>query len=101
MFCNHEVKYIKKKNTAKFLRTPKSGEIVVNTGFLPNLRKHHKDPSKADVITLRNRAWRNKKPPHYLHSPKRLDTKKESDRGYWTYWADSSTLYETPPRPAD
>lgn len=104
MFYGHEIKYIKEREKAKFIRVDgKSGEIVVNAGFLPNFRKRTDDPSNspADLITLRNRAWRNEKPPHYLHSPKRLDTEKESDRGYWTYWADSSSLYETSPRPAD
>jgi hypothetical protein len=87
MFCNHETKYIKEKRVAKFIQTPgKSGEIVVNTGFLPNLRKHHKDPSNADLITLRNRAWRKESPPNYFFEPKQLETETHGDDGFWTYW---------------
>ena len=90
MFFNHEIRYIKRKKRARFLRVDgKSGQIVVNTGYLPNLRKHAKDPSDADIITLRNRAWREKKPPEYINQPKVLETAKDNDKGFWTYWEDN------------
>ena len=87
MFCNHEIRYIKKKSTSKSLRTHgQSGEIIVNVGYLPNVRKRAKDPSDADMITIRNRAWRENDPPKYFYEPQLMDTNDPSDIGVWTYW---------------
>jgi len=88
VFQNHEIKYIKQKTMANFLRVPgRCGEFIVNSGFLPTRMKRKEDPPDAAVITLRNRAW--EEPgnlPNYLCEPKKMDAPDISENAFWTYW---------------
>ena len=88
MFLNHEIKYIKQKTMANFLRVPgRGGEFIVNSGFLPSRMKRKENPPDAGVITLRNRAWEGDgKIPNYLCEPKKMDAPEISENAFWTYW---------------
>jgi len=83
---NHEIEYVKQCRSY-FMRTDKTGEVVVGTHFPAGVMG--RDPVSADAIAFKNRPYDSEEemvPHYYASSPDTTESSETGDHRRWMYW---------------